>query len=43
MQDFTLDIYRTLFETLQEKGYEMISYEEYIRDLETSRRRDFEI
>ena len=42
MKDFTLDIYRELLETLQRQGYEMISYEEYIRDLETSRRRDFD-
>ena len=29
MRDFTLDIYRTLLETLQAKGYEFISYAEY--------------
>lgn len=30
MKDFTLDIYRTLLETLQAKGYELIPYKEYI-------------
>lgn len=29
MKDFTLDIYRELLETLQAKGYELISYAEY--------------
>ena len=31
MRDFTLDIYRELIETLQAKGYELISYGEYCR------------
>ena len=30
MRDFTLDIYRELLETLQRKGYELISYREYL-------------
>lgn len=42
MRDFTLDIYRTLLETLQAKGYRLISFAEYCRDLETSRSRDNE-
>lgn len=29
MRDFSLDIYRTLLETLQAKGYELISYKDY--------------
>ena len=29
MKDFSLDIYRELLESLQEKGYELISYSEY--------------
>ena len=42
MKDFTLDIYRELLETLQAKGYKLISFAEYIRDLEMSRLRDGE-
>ena len=30
MRDFTLDIYRELLETLLEKGYEIISYRDYL-------------
>ena len=30
MKDFTLDIYRTLLETLQTKGYQLISYRDYV-------------
>lgn len=30
MKDFTLDIYRTLLETLQAKGYQLISYRNYV-------------
>lgn len=30
MTDFTLDIYRTLLETLQAKGYELISFADYM-------------
>jgi len=37
MKDFTLDIYRTLLETLQAKGYQLISYRDYIM---TSCRKD---
>ena len=33
MRDFTLDIYRELLETLQAKGYELISYGEYCRQM----------
>jgi len=40
MRDFTLDIYRELLETLQKKGYKLISYAEYLRDVETSKSRD---
>ena len=32
MRDFTLDIYRTLLETLQTKGYRLISYREYLQN-----------
>lgn len=32
MRDFTLDIYRELLEKLQEKGYQLVTYREYIRD-----------
>lgn len=31
MRDFTLDIYRELLETLQSKGYELISYADYCK------------
>ena len=31
MRDFSLDTYRTLLETLQSKGYELISYAQYIK------------
>lgn len=37
MKDFTLDIYRTLLETLQAKGYQLISYRDYVM---TSCRKD---
>jgi len=37
MIDFTLDIYRTLLETLQAKGYQLISYRDYVM---TSCRKD---
>lgn len=30
MRDFTLDIYRTLLETLQAKGYKLIDYRHYV-------------
>ena len=40
MKDFTLDIYRELLETLQRKGYRLIPFAEYCRDVETSRSRD---
>lgn len=33
MDDFTLDIYRELLETLQKKGYELISYSDYCRNI----------
>ncbi|MBO7458629.1 MAG: hypothetical protein J6T80_05175 [Paludibacteraceae bacterium] len=32
MQDFTLDIYRELLETLQRNGYEIISYAQYLKE-----------
>ena len=32
MKDFTLDIYRTLLETLQTKGYRLISFAEYLQN-----------
>lgn len=31
MRDFSLDIYRSLLETLQAKGYKLISYAQYIK------------
>ena len=31
MRDFSLDIYRELLETLQTKGYRLISYAEYLK------------
>ena len=31
MRDFSLDIYRALLETLQTKGYRLISYAEYLK------------
>jgi len=31
MRDFSLDIYRTLLETLQAKGYKLISYAQYVK------------
>ena len=31
MKDFSLDIYRALLETLQAKGYRLISYRDYVR------------
>lgn len=37
MKDFSLDIYRTLLETLQAKGYQLISYRDYVM---TSCRKD---
>ncbi len=40
MRDFSLDIYRELLETLQRKGYRLISFAEYLRDVETSKSRD---
>ena len=39
MQDFTLDIYRELLETLLAKGYQLISYADY-RNLEISKSRN---
>ena len=30
MRDFSLDIYRTLLETLRERGYRLISYRDYV-------------
>ena len=42
MRDFSLDIYRALLETLQAKGYRLISFADYCRDVETSRLRDDE-
>ena len=38
MKDFSLDIYRALLETLKAKGYELISYRDYV----TTRSRDHE-
>ena len=38
MRDFSLDIYRTLLEALQAKGYDLISYRDYV----TMRSRDHE-
>lgn len=38
MRDFSLDIYRVLLEALQAKGYELISYRDYV----TTRSRDHE-
>lgn len=32
MRDFSLDIYRELLEKLQQKGYELISYQDYCRN-----------
>ena len=40
MKDFSLDIYRTLLETLQRKGYQLISYAEYLRNTGISGDRD---
>ena len=40
MRDFSLDIYRALLETLQEKGYQLISFAEYLRKTEISESRD---
>lgn len=34
MRDFTLDIYRELLETLQRKGYQLISFRDYIQNSE---------
>ena len=44
MRDFTLDIYRELLESLQWKGYKLISYSEYcqILDVRSTRSRDSE-
>ena len=42
MRDFSLDIYRELLETLQAKGYELISYEEYCRNYVITGLRDTE-
>lgn len=42
MKDFSLDIYRELLETLQVKGYRLISFAEYIRYFETLRNQDNE-
>ena len=33
MRDFSLDIYRELLETLQAKGYELISYADYLHQM----------
>ena len=32
MRDFSLDIYRALLETLQAKGYRLISFADYFKD-----------
>lgn len=40
MRDFSLDIYRTLLETLQEKGYRLMSFAEYIRNTGTPKYRN---
>lgn len=40
MRDFSLDIYRELLETLQRKGYQLISYAEYLRNTGISGDRD---
>ena len=40
MRDFSLDIYRELLETLQRKGYQLISYAEYLRNIGISGDRD---
>ena len=42
MIDFTLDIYRELLETLQAKGYELISYADYCRNIDKSINRNIE-
>ena len=42
MRDFTLDIYRELLETLQTKGYELVSYSDYCRNIDKSTNRNIE-
>ena len=42
MRDFSLDIYRELLETLQAKGYELISYADYCRNIDKSINRNIE-
>ena len=37
MRDFSLDIYRELLETLQAKGYELISYSDYLKGKRSKR------
>ncbi|MBR6830444.1 MAG: hypothetical protein IKM83_07540 [Paludibacteraceae bacterium] len=43
MRDFTLDIYRELLETLQRKGYELISYADYRKSTIDNRQSKFVI
>ena len=43
MRDFTLDIYRELLETLQRKGYELISYADYRKSKIENRKSKFVI
>ena len=43
MIDFTLDIYRELLETLQRKGYELITYTEYLKARKGNRNAKFVI
>ena len=43
MQDFTLDIYRELLETLQAKGYQLISYADYRKSKIDNRKSKFVI
>lgn len=40
MRDFSLDIYRTLLETLQAQGYRLISYADYRHDAMAARLKD---
>ncbi len=42
MKDFTLDIYRELLERLQAKGYTLISYADYCRNIDKSINRNSE-
>ena len=42
MRDFSLDIYRELLEGLQAKGYELVSYSDYCRNIDKSTNRNIE-